>query len=204
MRRCIFEWLRLSGKEYEYVSLSQDTAHEDLRQRRELRSNSSIFMDQAAVNAAIHGRVLLLEGIERVERNILPLLNNLLENREITLEDGRILLPPHRSKLLEDHNMDKNKIISVHEDFRVIGIMRVNNTSNSNSTQLDPPFRSRFQARYFPSLSTGSIIGISRSLAPNISEKVPELITNFAKISDTFSNYSNGKIFLFYFNHSDE
>lgn len=191
MRRCVFEWLRLGGKEYEYVSLSQDTAHEDLRQRRELRSNSSIFMDQAAVNAAIHGRILVLEGIERVERNILPLLNNLLENREITLEDGRILLPPHRSKFLENHNVDKDKIISVHEDFRVIGIMRLNNSSSS-STQLDPPFRSRFQARYIPPLSASSIIGISRSIAPKINENIPQLINNFAKVADSFSNFSNG------------
>jgi von Willebrand factor A domain-containing protein 8 len=28
------------------------------------------------------GRVLVLEGIEKVERNVLPVLNNLLENRE--------------------------------------------------------------------------------------------------------------------------
>merc|ERR1712137_605010 len=125
MRHCVLEWLRLGGKEYEYVSLSQDTAHEDLRQRRELSNNSSIFVDQSAVRAAIHGRILLLEGIERVERNILPLLNNLLENREITLEDGRILLPPHRAESLKSlPNQAKNKIITVHEDFRVVGIMR--------------------------------------------------------------------------------
>jgi len=31
-----------------------------------------------------------------VERNVLPLLNNLLENREMQLDDGRFLVAPSR------------------------------------------------------------------------------------------------------------
>ena len=33
--------------------------------------------------------MLILEGIEKAERNVLPVLNNLLENREMQLDDGR-------------------------------------------------------------------------------------------------------------------
>ena len=43
---------------------------------------------QATVRAALEGGVLVLEGIEKAERNVLPILNNLLENREMQLEDG--------------------------------------------------------------------------------------------------------------------
>lgn len=54
------------------------------------------------MRAAIEGRVLVLEGIEKAERNVLPVLNNLLENREMHLEDGRFLIPASRyDKLLE-------------------------------------------------------------------------------------------------------
>ena len=50
----------------------------------------------------MNGRVLLLEGIEKAERNVLPVLNNLLENREMHLEDGRLLIPYERyDKLLQ-------------------------------------------------------------------------------------------------------
>ena len=45
------------------------------------------------MRAALHGRVLLLDGIEKAERNVLPVLNNLLENREMNLDDGRRLVP---------------------------------------------------------------------------------------------------------------
>lgn len=63
----------------------------DLKQRRELQNSTSFYVDQAAVRAAIHGRILVLDGIEKAERNVLPILNNLLENREMSLDDGRFL-----------------------------------------------------------------------------------------------------------------
>ena len=44
----------------------------------------------------------MLEGIEKAERNVLPVLNNLLENREMQLDDGRFLMHPGRyDKLLK-------------------------------------------------------------------------------------------------------
>lgn len=65
-----------------------------------------IYKDQAPVRAATEGRVLILDGnnhypihiigIEKCERNVLPILNNLLENREMNLEDGRFLVSPKR------------------------------------------------------------------------------------------------------------
>jgi midasin (ATPase involved in ribosome maturation) len=54
------------------------------------------------VRAAVEGRILVLEGIEKAERNVLPILNNLLENREMHLEDGRFLIPASQyDKLLQ-------------------------------------------------------------------------------------------------------
>lgn len=48
------------------------------------------------MKAATEGRVLILEGIEKAERNVLPVLNNLLENREMQLDDGRFLMAAAR------------------------------------------------------------------------------------------------------------
>ncbi len=61
-----------------------------------------MFILQSAVKAATEGRVLVLEGIEKAERNVLPVLNNLLENREMQLDDGRFLMHSDRyDKLLK-------------------------------------------------------------------------------------------------------
>ena len=74
-------YLELTNREVEYVALTRDTTETDLKQRREIVDGTAHYVDQSAVSAASHGRVLVLEGIEKAERNVLPVLNNLLENR---------------------------------------------------------------------------------------------------------------------------
>ena len=101
------QYLELTKREMEYVSLTRDTTESDLKQRREIQSGTAFYVDQSAVRAATEGRVLVLEGIEKVERNVLPVLNNLLENREMHLEDGRLLIPSNRyDALLADHGQE--------------------------------------------------------------------------------------------------
>lgn len=154
----------MAQREYEFVSLSRDTTEADLKQRREIVGNSVRFVgawdvsrfmirnrlssstDQAALRAATEGRVLILEGIEKAERNILPLLNNLLENREMVLntldasvstillillfiqalEDGRFLMNAKRyDKLLDTHSETEMKrlgLVRVNPHFRVIAL----------------------------------------------------------------------------------
>ena len=92
-------------RQVEHVAISRDTTESDLKQRREFIGGSVGYVDQPVVQArytlaeeyeqvterpvsqaALHGRVLVLEGIEKAERNLLPVLNNLLENREMALE----------------------------------------------------------------------------------------------------------------------
>jgi len=110
-RQIVLAFAEAAGVEVEHLRLTRDTTESDLKQRRELRSSagvagadapcttttsgaslattatagghaqSVIFHDQAPVRAALHGRILLLEGLEAAERNVLPTLNNLLENR---------------------------------------------------------------------------------------------------------------------------
>lgn len=61
-----------------------------------------LIFEKCAVRAATEGRILVLEGLEKAERNVLPVLNNLLENREMQLEDGRFLMSAERyDKLLQ-------------------------------------------------------------------------------------------------------
>ena len=105
----------------EYVALSKDVTDADLKQRRELSKGTSYYVDQAAVRAAIHGRILILDGIEKAERNVLPILNNLLENREMALEDGRFLTNKDISSL-ETSNPNYLKFEKVHDRFLVFAL----------------------------------------------------------------------------------
>ncbi|KXS13469.1 hypothetical protein M427DRAFT_33874 [Gonapodya prolifera JEL478] len=170
--------------EAEYVCLHRDTSAEsDLKQRREiLRTDVSQedirkgavvpdrdigdglgklkaeWVDSAAVRAAVEGRVLIIEGIEKAERNVLPVLNNLLENREINLEDGRHLVNPkfYDNLLQQGHTreeLESWKLVRVDPNFRVIALGIPVPPYKGNL--LDPPFRSRFQVRYVDGWTVG-------------------------------------------------
>ena len=72
-RQMAFLYARLRSMEVEYVAISRDLTDSDLKQRREILANSAYYKDQACVRAAIHGRILVLDGIEKAERNVLPI-----------------------------------------------------------------------------------------------------------------------------------
>jgi von Willebrand factor A domain-containing protein 8 len=52
-RRIALAYAELTGREVEFLTLSQDTTEADLKQRREIVDGSAIFVDQAPVRAAI-------------------------------------------------------------------------------------------------------------------------------------------------------
>ena len=126
----------------EHLVLTRDTTESDIKQRRELSAGSSIFQAGPAVRAALTGRALVIEGIERAEQNLLPILNNLLENREMHLEDGRFLVEAGRYDSLVDPGPD---LLRVHPDFWVVALGIP--VPPNRGYPLDPPLRSRFQAR---------------------------------------------------------
>eukprot|EP00026_Physarum_polycephalum_P000717 Phypoly_transcript_00718.p1 GENE.Phypoly_transcript_00718~~Phypoly_transcript_00718.p1 ORF type:complete len:1304 (+),score=248.57 Phypoly_transcript_00718:258-4169(+) len=180
-RYLAFRFCEISQRECEYISLSRDTVESDLKQRREMVDHSAKYIDQSAVRAAIEGRVLIIEGLERAERNILPIINNLLENREMALEDGRFLMNYNQYQTLLKHRtkkeLDDQKIACTHPNFRVIALALP--VPPFQGSPLDPPLRSRFQARYVnPARPALVAYATQTSLSPDVIEGV----ANFASI----------------------
>ena len=56
----------------EYVGITRDTTESDLKQRREIRRGTVCYEPAAPLRAALHGRVLLLEGVEKVCASLAP------------------------------------------------------------------------------------------------------------------------------------
>jgi phosphate/sulfate permease len=52
-------------------------------QRREMRGGSALFVDQAPVRAATHGRILILDGIDKAEVHIHNIYLYIFMNRFI-------------------------------------------------------------------------------------------------------------------------
>eukprot|EP01052_Picozoa_sp_SAG31_P039064 SAG31_NODE_5340_length_2600_cov_1.800880_2_plen_274_part_01 len=148
-RHVAMAFAELFKREIEIVSISADTTEADLKQRREIVNGDAVFVDQAPVRAALCGGLLLLDGIERAERNVLPTLNNLLESREMALEDGRTIVSAATwQKMLNENGLSKQQLAArgicrAHPDFLTIAIGAP--VPPFPGKLLDPPLRSRFQ-----------------------------------------------------------
>ncbi|KAJ3214369.1 hypothetical protein HDU67_001757 [Dinochytrium kinnereticum] len=181
-RHLALSYLNLVNREMEYLVLHRDTSAEsDLKQRREIVREKggagALWVDGVAVRAALEGRVLVIEGIEKAERNVLPVLNNLLENREMNLEDGRHIIHPTRyDDLLKSHSrkeLDDWNLVRASENFRVIALGLPVPPYPGNP--LDPPFRSRFQVRYVDYPVPRLLVGPSGSVQESL-RKLGEVV----------------------------
>ncbi|CAF3738770.1 unnamed protein product [Rotaria sordida] len=186
-RHLILAYLELTRKPYQYLQLTRDTTDSDIKQRREIQNKTALFINQAAVNAAIHGHTLVLDGLEKAERNVLPILNNLLENREMNLDNGQFLVSTQRFdellKFYTKEQLDQLNFIRVHEDFRVIALT-LPPLPEYRGHSLDPPLRSRFQLRDISNvpLTFTEHTNLLRTLHPNVEGYFIENLLSLASL----------------------
>ncbi|KAJ7057255.1 AAA domain-containing protein [Mycena amicta] len=185
-RRLALTFASLINSEYEYIALHRDVGETELKQGREIRAGGNlVYVDSPAVNAVKNGRILILEGIEKAERGIMPVLNNLLENREMNLDDGTHIIHPHRySQLDTSTDDDGNIFIPAHRNFRVIAIAAP--VPPFPGHPLDPPFRSRFQARFVDPV--GSLLALcapTENELPSLETRLRELILSTQYASES-------------------
>src|SRR3569623_1885078 len=125
-RRLAMAFAELTQRPVQVVTITSDLTEADLKQRRGLKRISDtpmndavdtnnnhisssrpslllVYENAAPVDAALHGDLLILDGIERASRNVLPTLNNLIEHRSMNLEDGRLLVPSYQARENEDN-----------------------------------------------------------------------------------------------------
>lgn len=89
LRRQLIERLcALRALPYELVSITRDTSVSDLQQRRELTDGSTRFEPGPVLRACLAGKLLVVDGLNKAEPNVLPMLNELLESRRMQLDDG--------------------------------------------------------------------------------------------------------------------
>ena len=183
-RRLAMQYCELTQRQVEYLCLSQDITESDIKQRREVKDKSVFYVDSASVKAALEGRILILDGIEKAERNVLPIINNLLENREMALEDGRFICEPKRyENLMKVHGPERIKewkLIKAHSDFMVIALGMPVPPYFGNS--LDPPLRSRFQARAVLPSSLSLQVAELRRVVPEMGQNILSRLLGIAQV----------------------
>lgn len=163
-RRLALTFAALLQMPFEYVALHRDIGEAELLQTRNLEKGGNLsYSDGPVVRAMKTGGILILEGVERAERNVLPLLNNILENREQDLPDGTSLVPANRIERARQEEALKtgqkasniSRFQAVDPNFRVIALGLP--TPPYKGNPLDPPFRSRYQARWVEGVVPSSL-----------------------------------------------
>jgi MoxR-like ATPase len=161
------------------VQITPDTTESDLKQRREIVNKSLVFMNSSVVEAALKGHVLIIEGLELAERGVVTVLNNLLENREMHLEDGTFLTSAERYDALSESDIQKHSLVRVHPQFRVI-VVGVP-TPRYPGAPLDPPLRSRFQYKWVaPSIPPSVRLRALSKAYPDVDKNLLRGIVSFA------------------------
>lgn len=142
-RYLVYRFAELLGLPVYYLCLTPDSSESDLRQRRELHQLHLTMLDSRVIECAIHGGVLLVEGLHMCERGVSSALHGLLESREMQLDDGTLLCHHTRASHLSEHDMMTHKLRPVHPSFRVVAVGPP--IPRHQGSPLDPPLRSRFQ-----------------------------------------------------------
>lgn len=101
--------------------------------------NIALCQNSLLVEAAIHGHLAVLDGIEALSYGTLNTLQRLVSEREMQLPDGTRLVNAHRyEKLMKKSKMsiedlDAKRLIPIHPSFRIVALARAGVSGQSDA-----------------------------------------------------------------------
>jgi von Willebrand factor A domain-containing protein 8 len=122
----VLAFASMLGYELEVFPLYADITHRELLQRRVTRADGTTAWEPSPiVEAAISGRLCVVENIERLPADSLSVLQSLVQDRRLTLFDGTRLVRASEMVRGDDATAaetddDNAKIIAIHPSFRIV------------------------------------------------------------------------------------
>ena len=186
------------GYKTEVMSLYKDMTARDLLQRRVTDSNGNTnWAPSPLVTAALHGRVAILDGVDRISSDTLASLQRLVQDRAVDLFDGTRLRPAAHVDMYAgmggaiEGGVDAlggahDAVLKVHPAFRVVAVGAP--PADDNPWLVDEVV-AMFNTHYLPRLSeeeTRTIIAAtlptasSSSTTTNTSSSLVDSILRFA------------------------
>lgn len=174
------------GYTIDYIPLYRDMSSRDLLQRRSTTpKGDTIWENSLLVEAAVHGHLAILDGIEALSYGTLNTLQRLCADRETQLPDGTRLISSHRyAKLLRKQTaeeLEAKRLIPVHPSFRIMALARAG-TSGQTDTKagawLTAEILSMFHFIVVDSLPSHEEQEVLSALSPGVDEaKLRQLLT---------------------------
>lgn len=117
----------LLGYRTETIQLYADmTARDLLQQRTTTDTGDTVWRTSPLVEAAVEGKLAVLDGLHRVHRGTLAVLQRLLHDRELQLYDGSRLLAHDKFEALRSSlgltvaGMEERGLRAIHPAFRLV------------------------------------------------------------------------------------
>jgi len=166
--------------------LYQDmTARDLLQQRYTLPNGDTAWRSSPLVNAALEGKLVLLDGIHRVNVGTLAVLQRLIHDRELSLYDGSRLLKEDRYMRLKeelqlsDEQLQQRSIFPVHPSFRIIALAEPPVIGSTTQQWLGPEFLTMFFFHYMKPLVKTEEIQVIKEMVPNIPQEALDRLLSF-------------------------
>eukprot|EP00753_Platysulcus_tardus_P002307 PLAT11642.13.p1 GENE.PLAT11642.13~~PLAT11642.13.p1 ORF type:complete len:850 (+),score=362.94 PLAT11642.13:648-3197(+) len=103
--------------EREYVQLHRDTTVQSLTLSPNLADGRVVWEDSPLVRAVEHGRLLMIDEVDKAPLEVVCVLKSLVEDGDMLLADGRRLVTPD---VLRRMPWLKDKAVVIHPNFRVV------------------------------------------------------------------------------------
>uniref|UniRef100_A0A8C2B9Z4 von Willebrand factor A domain containing 8 n=1 Tax=Cyprinus carpio TaxID=7962 RepID=A0A8C2B9Z4_CYPCA len=175
------EFAEMLGYSIEPIMLYQDmTARDLLQQRYTLPNGDTAWRASPLVTAAQEGKLVLLDGIHRVNLGTLAVLSRLLHDRELALYDGTRLLRWDRYQTLKDElklthqELQDRSIFPVHPSFRIIALAEPPQVGSTSQQWLGPEILTMFLFHTIKPLAKAEETAVIQGMIPNVPKEAVE------------------------------
>ena len=141
----------LLGYKTETIQLYSDmTARDLLQQRTTTSTGDTVWRMSPLLEAALEGRMAVLDGLHRVHRGTLAVLQRLIHDRELQLYDGTRLIDRSKYDLIKEENgwsdseMTERGVLALHPAFRLIALAEPPTVGQAKGQWLTPEILSMF------------------------------------------------------------
>merc|ERR1712013_117303 len=142
----------LLGYRTETIQLYADmTARDLLQQRTTTETGDTVWRLSPLVEAAIEGKLAVLDGLHRVHRGTLAVLQRLVHDRELQLYDGSRLLGQDKYDVIKEENGLSDKEMAdrgvhvIHPAFRLFALAEPPTVGTAKGQWMSPEILAMFR-----------------------------------------------------------
>jgi hypothetical protein len=187
----IRHFARNLGYSIEFIPLFRDMSSRDLLQRRTTtNTGDTIWENSMLIEAALHGRLAVLDGVETLSFGTLTTLQRLVMEREVQLPNGKRLVNPKRFlSLMKKHNWSQEELlkekgmIPIHPSFRIVCLARAGSGAGLDGPAgawLTPEVLTMFHFVVVSPLPSAEEQSVLKTLSPGVDEDKLSTLLKFA------------------------